>query len=110
MACDGDVVLVASVDEGGGPGHLDAGDAGGEHGVVFEFLGADEGDAFGDFEGDVGFQEERAGQVDSGFQGDGSVGLGCGVDCLLDGGGVEGGAVGFGSVVVGEKYFWLGVK
>ena len=31
-------VLIAHVDEGGGPGHLDAGDAGGEFGVVFEFF------------------------------------------------------------------------
>ena len=29
LAGDGDVVLVADVDEGGGPGHLDSGDAGG---------------------------------------------------------------------------------
>src|SRR5215471_13300551 len=46
FAGDGDVVLVAGVDEGGGPGHLNAGDAGGEHGVVFEFLRADESDGF----------------------------------------------------------------
>ena len=103
-------VLVAYVDEGGGPGHLDAGDAGGEFGVVFESLRADEGDAFGDVEGDAGFEEEGAGEVGSGFEGDGAFGLGCGVDGFLDGGGVEGGAVGFGSVVVGEKYFLLGVR
>ena len=54
-AGDGDVLLVADVDEGGGPGHLDACDPGGEHGVVFELLRAYEGDAFGDFEGGVGF-------------------------------------------------------
>src|SRR5271154_3332638 len=61
LAGDGDVVLVAGVDEGGGPGHLDAGYASGKHGVVFEFFGADEGDAFGDVQGYVGFQEEGAG-------------------------------------------------
>jgi hypothetical protein len=61
VAGDGDVLLVANVNEGGGPGHLDAGDAGGEHGVVFELLGADEGYALGDFEGDSGFEEEGAG-------------------------------------------------
>ena len=110
FAGDGDVVLVAGVDEGGGPGHLDAGDAGGEFGVVFEVLGADEGYAFGDVEGDSGFQEEGAGEVGAGFEGGGAVGCGCGVDGFLDGGGVEGGAVGFGSVVVGEKYFLLGVE
>ncbi len=75
FAGDGDVVLVAGVDEGGGPGHLDAGDAGGEFGVVFEFFGADEGDAFGDVEGDAGFEEEGAGEVGAGFEGDGAVGL-----------------------------------
>ena len=54
-------LLIADVDECGGPGHFDAGDAGGEFGVVFEFFRADEGDAFGDVEGDAGFEEERAG-------------------------------------------------
>ena len=73
FAGDGDVVLVAGVDEGGGPGHLDSGDAGGEFRVVFEFFGADEGDAFGDVQGDAGFEEERAGEVGAGFEGDGAV-------------------------------------
>jgi hypothetical protein len=102
-------VLVAGVDEGGGPGHLDAGDAGGEERIVFEALGADEGYAFRDFEGDSGFQEEGAGEVGSGLEGGGAFGFGRGVDGFLDGGGIEGCAVGFGSVVVGEKYFLLGV-
>ena len=101
-------MLVADVDEGGGPGHLDAGDAGGEFGVVFEFFGADEGDAFGDVEGDAGFEEEGAGEVGSGLEGDGAVLAGGCVDGFLDGGGVEGGAVAFGSVVVGENYFLSG--
>ena len=72
FAGDGDVGLVADVDEGGGPGHLDAGDAGGEFGVVFEVLGADEGDAFGEVEGDAGLEEEGAGEVGSGLEGDGA--------------------------------------
>ncbi len=55
FAGDGDVFLIAHVDEGGGPGHFYAGDARGELGVVFESFGADEGDAFGDVEGDAGF-------------------------------------------------------
>jgi len=112
FAGDGDVMLVAGVDEGGGPGHLDAGDSGGEFGVVFEFFGADEGDAFGDIEGGAGFQEERAGEVGAGFEADGAaafIGCCC-VDGLLDGDGVEGGTVAFGSVVVGGKYFWFGVR
>ncbi|HTD95824.1 MAG TPA: hypothetical protein VK627_02815, partial [Edaphobacter sp.] len=41
LAGDGDVLLVADVDEGGRPGYLDARDAGGERGVILEFLGAD---------------------------------------------------------------------
>lgn len=72
-----------------------------ELGIVFELFGTDEGDAFGDVEGDAGFEEEGAGQVDAGLEGDGASGFGCGVDCFLDGGRVEGGAVAFGSVVVG---------
>ena len=38
LAGDGDVMLVADVDHGGRPGHLDAGDAGGEFGEVFDVL------------------------------------------------------------------------
>ncbi len=110
FAGDGDVVLVADVDEGGGPGHLDAGDAGGELGEVFDVLRAGEGDAFGDLEGDAGFEEEGAGEVGSGLEADGGFLGGGGVDGLLDGGGVEGCAVAFGSVVVGEKYFLGGVR
>ena len=58
LACDGDVLLIADVDEGGGPGHLDAGDAGGSFGVVDQFFGADERDTFGYFKGHAGFEEE----------------------------------------------------
>ena len=103
FAGDGDVVLVADVDEGGGPGHLDAGDAGGEFGEVLDVLGAGEGDAFGDVEGDAGFQEEGAGEVGAGLEADGLLLGRGGVDGFLDGGGVEGGAVAFGAVVVDQQ-------
>ena len=108
FTCEGDVVLVAGIDEGCGPGHLDAGDAGGEHGVVSEVLGADKGDSFWDVEGGVGLEKEGADEVGSGLEGDGAAGLGGCVEGLLDGCGVEGGAVAFGSVVVGEIGFGSG--
>jgi hypothetical protein len=108
VAGDGDVVLVADVDEGGGPGHLDAGDAGGEFGIVFEIFRAEEGDAFGKVEGDVGLEEERAGEIAAGLESDGATFQGCGVDGPLDGDGVERGAVALGSVGVGEEGLWGG--
>ena len=103
-------MLVADVDHGGGPGHLDAGDAGGELGEVFDVLGAGESDAFGDVEGDPGFEEEGSGEVGSGLEGDGGFLGGCGVDGFLDGCGVGGCAVALRSVVVGQKYFLGGVR
>ena len=51
LAGDGDVLGVADVEEGGGPGHLDAGDAGGELLVVGEVLGAEDRGAFWHVEG-----------------------------------------------------------
>src|ERR1700733_4509724 len=89
LAGDGDVVLVADVDEGGGPGHLDSGDAGGGIGEFLDVLGAGEGDAVGDVEGDAGFEEEGSSEVGSGFKADDfAFGRG-GVDGLLDGCGVQ---------------------
>ena len=102
---EGNVLSIAGVDEGGGPGHFDAGDAGGEHGVVGEVLGADEGDACGEIEGGVGLEEEGAGEVGSGLEGDRASGWGGCIEGLLDGGGVEGSSVALGSVAVGEKLF-----
>jgi len=56
-----------------------------------------------DVEGGIGFEEEGAGEAGSGLEGDCAAVFGrcCVVDGFLYGGCVEGGAVGFGSVVVG---------
>ena len=110
FAGDGDVVLIAEVNHRGRPGHLDAGDAGGKVGKVLDVLRADEGDAVGDLEGDAGFEEEGAGEVGSRFEAYGSFFGSGGFDGLLDGGSVERCTVAFGSVVVGEKYLWCGVR
>ena len=107
VAGNGGVGLLVDVDQRGGPGHLDARDAGGEDGVVLDVLRAEEGDVFADLELDSGFYEDAAGEVGPGWElgrwtwrerGRRRRILAGGVDGALDGGGLEGGGVWFGSV------------
>jgi hypothetical protein len=89
FAGDGDIVLVARVDQRRRPGHLNAGDAGGEFGVVGCVLRTDQRDALGNVEGNAGLEEDRPDEVGAGLEGDGAA-FGCGlVDGLLDRHGVQ---------------------
>src|SRR6185312_10323158 len=94
IAGDGGFFYTDDIEEGGGPFHFYAGDAGVDLGVVFEVLAAQEFDVLVDAELDTFFEEDRAGEVGAGFEDYDAAASGGGfIDGRLDGFGGEGAAI-----------------
>ena len=110
LARDIDVLLVAHIDQRGGPGHLDAGDARGQHRVIFRLSEPMSVTPSGTIEGDAGFEEERTGEVGSGFEGDGAAIAAAASMAFWIAAVMRVLPSPFGAVVVGEEYFLLGVR
>jgi len=98
-------MLVAHVDERRRPTHLDSRDPRRKHGIVFQFLRADEDDAFRHIESYARLEEERTDQIRSWLEGHRSANFSGLVNRFLHRGGFQLLAISYSAEVIGKKSF-----